>query len=634
MIVCSVLVFSTAGCSLFNKNTGSSKLGASELADVKLAEELGSEGGEETPEIAGTGSGYDSDKGGKTLSDEEILLAEQMNSYSMMYYLAITAEKIRISKDNRLMLEDIYNSLLNDVNPSAIDEETQNHINQLLKTIEDFNTLADKRDRLEYIHNQQKALAMQEATANLDEDFSVTDLLDLIDWKGLATDATGTIVESISTYQETQESLELDYLFSGWDLDDQEKEIILQNRKDAYNYMITMVRTYDLDGKLTLNEEAFEDFAAICATENTSEKIRKLESEEGRYKLLGDYWLELADSYFELDQYAKCLNCVENYKKLSTGIYRQDYNLAQILPKASVSARSLYSGSEYVGIAEEYAGEILSNTDKKDWSDRYFVAEVYVDLYKQTGNKKYLDDAYDITFDNVTFLMDEQREYNETYIKDIQEITLEEPDYEELKESIKDIRKKEFKLEKKRVKTYVKFLKSLRKTELPSLSEPLILNCELLQGLAEELNLDQKEKDNVASVISDGIPTLPVRDRYSFKDEAEYEGIVVKDNTIEIPVELLSSGSVITVTLSEPDGDDTEISDIKVKNVRRKGDKIEEFKAIVSSSTYTKYKWTDKTKITINITYGDAYGQSIESKFKVTNYKKTGPFTKVEFGED
>ena len=149
-----ILLFSSMGCEFIDKlkssESESTTLEASELSDVNLAKEIASED-EQKPE--NTQTGYDSSKGGTTLSDEELLLAEQMNSYSMMYYLAITAEKIRISKDNRLLLDDIYNSLLNDVNPSAVDEETQNHINQLLKSIEDFNTLADKRERLEYIQS-------------------------------------------------------------------------------------------------------------------------------------------------------------------------------------------------------------------------------------------------------------------------------------------------------------------------------------------------------------------------------------------------------------------------------------------------------------------------------------------------
>lgn len=56
--------------------------------------------------------------------DEYGMTEQQRNSFSMLYYLAITAEEIRISKDNRLILEDIYTSLLNDINPGSIDETT------------------------------------------------------------------------------------------------------------------------------------------------------------------------------------------------------------------------------------------------------------------------------------------------------------------------------------------------------------------------------------------------------------------------------------------------------------------------------------------------------------------------------
>lgn len=39
-------------------------------------------------------------------AEEERIRAEQLNSFAMMYYLAITAEEIRTSHDNRLILDD------------------------------------------------------------------------------------------------------------------------------------------------------------------------------------------------------------------------------------------------------------------------------------------------------------------------------------------------------------------------------------------------------------------------------------------------------------------------------------------------------------------------------------------------
>ncbi|MCI9362573.1 MAG: hypothetical protein HFG65_16975 [Hungatella sp.] len=89
----------------------------------------------------------------KNAEEEEKKLAEQSNSFSMMYYLAITAEEIRTSKDNRLILEDIYTSLLNDINPGAIDEITQDHLKNLRDIIKSYLNISTKRERLQFIYN-------------------------------------------------------------------------------------------------------------------------------------------------------------------------------------------------------------------------------------------------------------------------------------------------------------------------------------------------------------------------------------------------------------------------------------------------------------------------------------------------
>ena len=69
---------------------------------------------------------------------------------------------------------------------------------------------------------------------------------------------------------------------------------------------------------------------------------------------------------------------------------------------------------------------------------------------------------------------------------------------------------------------------------------------------------------------------LKIKDNVIVETErGEKFGIVVKDNSIEIPVKLLSAGAKVSVVLSEPDSQGTEINDITVKNVQRKGKKEE-----------------------------------------------------------
>ena len=64
----------------------------------------------------------------------------------------------------------------------------------------------------------------------------------------------------------------MNYLMSGWELDDEEVATVQKNRDRAFDYMVDMVQAYHLDGMLTLNEKAIEKFAEICAIESVQER--------------------------------------------------------------------------------------------------------------------------------------------------------------------------------------------------------------------------------------------------------------------------------------------------------------------------------------------------------------------------
>ena len=60
------------------------------------------------------------------------------------------------------------------------------------------------------------------------------------------------------------------------------------------------------------------------------------------------------------------------------------------------------------------------NCDEKEWALRYFVAQIYVDLYANTQNEIYLSEAYRIVFENVNVLAKEQEKLNIDYLADIE----------------------------------------------------------------------------------------------------------------------------------------------------------------------------------------------------------------------
>ena len=570
----------------------------------------------------------------KRIAKEEQLSNEQLNSFSMMYYLAITAEKIRTSKDNRLLLDDIYTSLLNDINPGAVDEITQDHLKNLRDIIKAYRGITVKRERLQYIYNQEKAAAIRSAVPNPLAILSVTNAFD---WKKLAVTVVYTAVDSYNSYKSASENADKAFLMSGWELDDEETATVQKNRDRAFDYMTDMVQEYHLEGRLTLNEKSIEKFAEICAIESAPEKIRRLESEEGTYKLLGNYWLELADCYFETDKYEKCLDCVNKYNELATGIYRKDYDYVQILPKAIVAAQSVYTGEQYISSIKEFADAIIENTSTEDWSLRYFVAQVYLDLYARTKDQSYLDSAYKIAYDNVTILLKGQRSLNETYLKDVQEVKVEEPDYKYMDEKEKKEKKKEYEEERDRAKKYNKSLKEERVTELPALYEPLVVNCELLFALADELGISDTEKSDIEAILKTDTNgtflTKPINDAYSFNGSGNKYSINFEKDEINIPADLLTAESKVTVSVTDNNKTETFV-DCEVKKVVRKGSSIDTFTANYSSKQLKKYKWTPDSKVSVEIKYGDANDRTITFNFRVAEYEKHIPGDKVVFEEE
>ena len=69
--------------------------------------------------------------------------------------------------------------------------------------------------------------------------------------------------------------------------------------------------------------------------------------------------------------------------------------------------------------------------------------------------------------------------------------------------------------------------------------------------------------------------------------------------------------------------DDIKIfDDCIVTKVEREGDTIDTFMAHLSSKQLKKYDWTADSRITILITYGDAYNKTVSFKFAVSTFEE------------
>lgn len=539
---------------------------------------------------------------------EDVLTEAQKNSIAMLNYLATLAQEINASRNSRMFLEEAYASLINNTNPEEVNELTESHLCSLLDTIEAYRVIAVKRERLEYLYNQNKAMAIREAIPN---PLSVLSAASSLDMKRLVASIAYMAVDSISSYNAYNDELDQTFLQDGWALDDEEAAELHESRKYAFLYMIEIVREEELPGELALNESAVENFVTWTNNDNIHQRLQFLENEEDTYRAFGSYWLARAECYYELNDYASCLDAIAMYEEYQANIFRKDYYLAQIMPKAIAAAAEVYSTQEYISHAEEYLNILVDNTESNEWALRYFAAQAYMDLYTKTSDIKYLDQAYDLALNNVNFLVNEQKVLTATYLAEVQEVEI--PD---------DATKEE----KNQIKDYNKALKNNRKTELPSVYEPLLLNCELLFALIEKVDVPASEKAKIDSILgvngSNVFLTTPLINRYASTARQIDVTATFDKSTVSIPVSCVSVNSVIRVSVTEG-GKTTVYDDWTVKKVERSDDGFESFVVTYTSENATKQKWSANSTVTVEI-YDEAGSEydPVIIRFKVSKYKK------------
>lgn len=417
------------------------------------------------------------------------LTTTQRNSINMLNYITVLTQAINESSGSRVYLESAQSSLLNNIYPNAVDTKTQSQINNLWRTIDGYRMIAVKRDRLEYIYEQNTAQALRQAIPN------PLGLLSAVQSGSLLKSAVSVLymaVDAKTSYDAASTQVDLQHLQNGWELEDAEATELSNSQLNLLNYMLDMVRDNDFPGEYALTTDAVTDFVKWSNETNLTRKINWLETNEETYCEFRTYWLELARSYYLNNQYRNCLSAIEKYEEVATRIFRKDNDYAEIIPMAIVAAKSTMSKARYVDFAEKYVAILLKNCADDDWLLRYFAAQIYVDLYGITSERDYFSEAYDIAYDNVNELVDVQIALNDAYLADIEEIKAD-----------KDSSKRE----KQEIKEYNKYLKDKRSTELPPVNEAFYLNCDLLFALADELNVSNIRKNDIDDTIhEDGAP--------------------------------------------------------------------------------------------------------------------------------
>lgn len=522
------------------------------------------------------------------------LTSEQDNAIAMLNHITVLTQDINASKNSRVYMEEAYSSLINNTYPNAVDSRTLGQLTGLLDTMENYRMIGVKRDRLQLIYEQSQAQAIRAAIPN---PLGLISTVHSFDPVKLVASIAYMAVDSYTSYTAYTAEAEQKYLKDGWALDDDEANVLHESRKGTFSYMVQMVNDYDLPGDLTLTEDTVDEFVSWKNNDNIVSRIQFLESNKGTYQSYGGYWLALADSYYSDGDYQKCLDAIETYEGMGTRIFRRDYELAKVLPLAIAAAKETYDSDEYAQYAAEHAQTIINNTDHEDWALRYFAAQTLVDLYAETKDDGYVQQAYKIVLDNVNYLVAEQQTMNDTYLAPVVQ-----------EKAPKDADKEE----KKQIENYNKMLKETRKTEMPPIYEPLRLNCDLLFALADEIDLSDEEKgkidrmlhpNNEKLFLTEGLDNLYWFEANTGESEEAPIECDFGGNVMILPTALLTNEAVITVTIDEPgEGELIVIDDWAIDKTARETDEdLSTFETAFTSKMSRDYSWKPDSTVSIDV---------------------------------
>ena len=551
-----------------------------------------------------------------------LLTEKQQNSINMLNYLTVLVQEIRDAKNNRVYLESAYSELVNNTEPNIVDELTLDEYETILSSINQYRLTALKRERLQYIFDQNSAHALHSAIPN---PLSVLSAIQANNPLKSIASLAYMAVNSYTSYSSYTDQLKLQFLQDGWVLDDEEAENLHRSRTSMFAYMVRVARDNELPAGYTLNEESVEDFVKWENNSNDTSRIRWLESNEDTYARYGEYWLALADSYYKTGKYEKCLEALHSYEKLGIHIFRLDMRLSRTLPGVIIAASEVLSDKEYVVEANRLAELIVKNTKAKDWSLRYFAAQTFIDLYAKTHSKDYLRRAYEIAYDNVNELVLEQKNLNEEYLAPVKEISVPKDGSKEEKNSVKE---------------YNTALKAAREIALPPVYEPLQLNCELLLAIANELSISEEDRKGIDLILhpaSDPVLFLNrVMDtKFTFSStptvntdlvNASYDVLISGTHRITLPASFLADGCEVVTSIKG--SVNQQLSSWTVIEVDRKNtDQVSDFVVQLDYKPDSRIPFEDKDTIIVKIYLPGSHDQDTREQdaatFCFTVSKKT-----------
>jgi len=411
----------------------------------------------------------------------------KQTAIALINFLGTQAALIQKYQEDSPTLEDIYNRIENYTQPEMFgSESTRVQIRNLFNNITSFQIFDIRRDRIRVIRENAKARAIQQAIPS--PVFFLSLASNIRDPLALVVNIVGMAAQSVTSYMSATERADLQAYVEYSKLTEQQKGQVNNLRSYMYDYMSRTAREFTLTENYdTVSREAITAFVDNITIPNLTYKLNFLLLHQATYQNYAPYWLDLANTYYDLKRYSECLASIERYESIRVPIFRPncDYDYAQTLTKGIMALSNVYSGEQYKERCIAFLKKIEANAPFAEWAIRYAAALAYLDLASkssQAERRALLTNAYQLLKGNMVDLIKKEKDAAKKYI---------EPLVVPPKEATKGVKD-----------AYDRANKA-RKTELPPYNYALYSNFFALYGVMEQLSMPDSERKEIAAMTKE-----------------------------------------------------------------------------------------------------------------------------------
>ena len=363
---------------------------------------------------------------------------QQLNDNAMRAMLALNYCHMALvnilAYEDRIILDEEYNNIINNISLSAIqDEEVVTILKQLMDTLITFKLTEEQTARLLKIYNQQVVNAVYVTSAQSTNDviiaLGVKQLIDRLQPTMLESVLDGTVngapggihgvllgaasgfLKAILTgttspigaeiivpyvlskigglYQNYRENTQLYRQALDeklWKLDTQTIQAIHEMRKSFLQVYWTLMKRYNIPENLRLTEEQLRNAVEVFKIEDVEKRYRQLERLQQDFQAFPPFWYKLAQTAQELGHLEEAVNLYQKIEQEYHPFFRKDHELAAALMDKVVLIESLKLTHPEILVRLNVEGDVSENLKRilaesnNDWRNNVFVALQYEGL--------------------------------------------------------------------------------------------------------------------------------------------------------------------------------------------------------------------------------------------------------------